>query len=118
VASTRLESIAGTENPYSLMEVFGRGHLATKSGATVYITKCWPVSVTPRAVQNCTMEIPAVFNGTDVYVDPISYIIKTHAVPVRCTDIKFGCIHETSLISCHPYSTIFLKKLYHYILNY
>jgi hypothetical protein len=36
VASTRLESIAGTENPYFLMEVFGRGHLATKSGATVY----------------------------------------------------------------------------------
>jgi hypothetical protein len=33
------------------------------------------------------MEIPAVFNGTDVFVDPISYIIKTHAVPVRCTDI-------------------------------
>jgi hypothetical protein len=40
VASTRLESIAGTENPYSLMEVFGRGHLATKSGVTVNITKC------------------------------------------------------------------------------
>jgi hypothetical protein len=87
VASTRLESIAGTENPYSLMEVFGRGHLATKAGATVYITKCRPVSVTPRAIQNCTMEIPAVLNGTDVFVDPISYIIKTHAVPVRCTDI-------------------------------
>jgi hypothetical protein len=111
VASTRLESIAGTENPYSLMEVFGRGHLATKSGATVYITKCWPVSVTPRAVQNCTMEIPAVFNGTDVFVDPISYIIMTHAVPVRCTDIapprfliggRWYCLFEgRGLSECH-----------------
>jgi hypothetical protein len=125
VASTRLESIAGTENPYSLMEVFGRGHLATKSGATVYITKCWPVSVTPRAVQNCTMEIPAVFNGTDVFIDPISYIIKSHAVPVRCTDIapprfliggRWYCLFEgRGLSECHsplniPVATVEIEQ--------
>jgi hypothetical protein len=125
VASTRLESIAGTENPYSLMEVFGRGHLATKSGATVYITKCWPVSVTPRAVQNCTMEIPAVFNGTDVFIDPISYIIKSHAVPVRCTDIapprfliggRWYCLFEgRGLSECHsplniPIATVEIEQ--------
>jgi hypothetical protein len=69
------------------VKVSTRGHLATRVGATVYITRCQAVSVTPRAVQNCTMEIPAVLNGTDIFVDPISYIIKTHAVPVRCTDI-------------------------------
>jgi hypothetical protein len=51
------------------------------------VTKCWPVSVTPRAVSNCTKEIPAVLNGTDVFIDPILYIVKSHAVPVRCTDI-------------------------------
>ncbi len=43
VAHLRLESIAGAENPYSLMEVFGRGHLVTKNGATVYVTRCQPV---------------------------------------------------------------------------
>jgi hypothetical protein len=68
IATTRLESIAGTENPYSLVNVFGRGHLATKSGATVYVTKCYPVSVTPRAVQNCTTKIPVTYNGSAVYV--------------------------------------------------
>jgi hypothetical protein len=111
VASTRLEAIAGTQNPNSLMEVFGRGHLATRAGATVYITRCQAVSVTPRAVQNCTMDIPATLNNTDVFVDPISYIIKTHAFPVRCTDIapprfliggRWYCLFEgRGLSECH-----------------
>ena len=32
IAHTRLESIAGAENPYSLMQVFGRGHQVTATG--------------------------------------------------------------------------------------
>jgi hypothetical protein len=93
------------------MEVIGRGHLATRAGATVYITRCQAVSVTPRAVQNCTMDIPATLNNTDIFVDPISYIIKTHAVPVRCTDIapprfliggRWYCLFEgRGLSECH-----------------
>jgi hypothetical protein len=35
VPHTRLESIAGAENPYSLMQVFGRGHQVTRNRATV-----------------------------------------------------------------------------------
>jgi hypothetical protein len=69
------------------MEVFGRGHLSTKAGAAVYITKCNPVSVQPRAVVNCTSEIPVMYNGTAMFVDPISYILRTHAVPIKCTDV-------------------------------
>jgi hypothetical protein len=125
VAATRLEYIAGTENPYSLMEVFGRGHLVTKSGGTVYITKCWPVSVTPRVVKNCTMEITAVLNGTDIFLDPISDIIKTHAVPVRCKDIapprfliggRWYCLYEgRGLSECHsplniPVATVEIEQ--------
>jgi hypothetical protein len=30
IVHVRLESIAGAENPYSLMQVFGRGHQVTK----------------------------------------------------------------------------------------
>jgi hypothetical protein len=63
VAAMRLESIAGCDNPYSLIQIFGQGHLASKAGATVYITRCQPVSVTPHAVTNCTAEIPASYNG-------------------------------------------------------
>ncbi len=38
IAHTRLESIAGAKNPYSLMQVFGRGHQVTRNGATVYVS--------------------------------------------------------------------------------
>jgi hypothetical protein len=40
IAHTRLESIAGAENPYSLMQVFGRGQQVTCNWATVYVTSC------------------------------------------------------------------------------
>jgi hypothetical protein len=87
IAHTRLESIAGAENPYSLMQVFGRGHLVTRNGATVYVTRCQAAEVVPRTHTNCTNEIPAVLNGTDVFVDPISFVVKAAAAPVRCNDV-------------------------------
>jgi hypothetical protein len=58
IAHVRLESLAGAENPYSLMQVFGRGHQITRNGATVYVTKCQPVEVVPRQHTECTNEIP------------------------------------------------------------
>jgi hypothetical protein len=87
IAHTRLESIAGAENPYSLMQVFGRGHLVTRNGATVYVTRCQAAEVLPRTHTNCTNEIPAILNGTNVFVDPISFVIKAAAAPVRCNDV-------------------------------
>jgi hypothetical protein len=91
ITLVRLESIAGAENPYSLMQVFGRGHHVTKNGATVYVTKCQPLSVTPRTHANCTNEIPVEYNGTNTFVDPISFVIKSAAASVRCNDIAPPC---------------------------
>jgi hypothetical protein len=87
IAHTRLESIAGAENPYSLMQVFGRGHLVTHNSATVYVTRCQAAKVLPRTHTNCTNEIPVILNGTNVFVDPISFVIKAAAAPVRCNDV-------------------------------
>jgi hypothetical protein len=87
IAHTRLESIAGAENPYSLMQVYGRGHLVTRNGAAVYLTRCQAAEVLPRTHTNCTNEIPAILNGTNVFVDPISFVIKAAAAPVRCNDV-------------------------------
>jgi hypothetical protein len=83
VAATRLEAAAGSNNPYAFVEVFGRGHLSTRAGAALYITRCNPVSVQPHAVVNCTRKVPVIFNGTEMYVDPISYVLRTHAVPIN-----------------------------------
>jgi hypothetical protein len=37
---TRLEALAGTDNPYSLNEVVGKGVLLAKAGGAVYVTAC------------------------------------------------------------------------------
>jgi hypothetical protein len=50
---TRLEAVAGTDNPYSLIAISSRGHLAFKAGRAVYVTRCSPVKVVPRH-RNCT----------------------------------------------------------------
>ncbi len=86
IARTRLEAIAGADNPYSHISIFGRGHLAIKAGGAVYVTKCSPVEVVPRIHSNCAEEIPITINGTDAFVDPISYVIKSAGTPIhqRC----------------------------------
>jgi hypothetical protein len=86
-AHTRLESITAAENPYSLMQLFGRGHQVTRKGATVYVTRCQPTEVTPRTHINCTNEIPAELNVSHIFMDPASFVIKAAAAPVRCNDI-------------------------------
>jgi hypothetical protein len=35
------------------------------------------VEVVPRTHSNCTEEIPVTINGTDAFVDLISYVIKS-----------------------------------------
>jgi hypothetical protein len=87
IAHTRLEAIAGAHNPYSLITVFGRGQLAIKAGGAVYVTRCSPVEVVPRSHGNCTEEIPVTVNGTDAFVDPISYVIKSAGSPIHCNDV-------------------------------
>ncbi len=54
IVHMRLEAIAGADNPYSLITIFGKGHLAIKAGGAVYVTRCSPVEVIPRSHGNCT----------------------------------------------------------------
>ncbi len=70
VAHTRLESIAGAENSYNLMQVFGRGHQVTRNGAMVNVTRCQATEVLPRTHTYCTNEIPAILNGMNMFLDP------------------------------------------------
>ncbi len=51
------------------------------------MTKCFPVEVVPRIHTNCTEEIPVTINGTDAFVDPISYVIKSAGSPIHCNDV-------------------------------
>jgi hypothetical protein len=51
------------------------------------VTRCSPVEVVPRSHGNCTEEIPVTVNGTDAFVDPISYVIKSAGSPIHCNDV-------------------------------
>ena len=78
VLLSRLEAIAGTANPYSLTNVLGRGVMLTRAGSIVYTTHCNPLQVIPRSLApgKCSHEIPASYNGTDIFVDPINWVIR------------------------------------------
>jgi hypothetical protein len=52
----------------------------------VYVTRCQAAEVLPRTHTNCTNEIPAILNGKNEFVDPISFVIKA-AAAVRCNDV-------------------------------
>jgi hypothetical protein len=64
ITHTRLEAIAGADNPYSLITIFGRGHLAIKAGGAVYVMRCSQVEVLPGSHKNCTEEIPVTVKGS------------------------------------------------------
>jgi hypothetical protein len=65
----------------------GEDTFAIKAGGAVHVTRCAPVEVIPRSHKNCLEEIPALFNGTEIFIDPISYFITLAGSPVHCNDI-------------------------------
>ena len=59
---------------------------------------------------NCSHEIPAIFNGTNVFVDPINWVIKPLGTTVHCSDVApprfliqaaWYCQYQGSLMECH-----------------
>jgi hypothetical protein len=111
IAHTQLEAVAGADNPYNLIAIFGKGHLAIKAGGTVYsyVTRCAPVEVVPRSHKNCTEEIPVLHIRMEIFVYPISYAITSAGSPVHCNYVatpryklggKWYCSY-TELRECH-----------------
>jgi hypothetical protein len=84
-AFVRLEAITEADSPYSLLQIFGRGHMIAKTGSLAYVTRCNPVEVLPWISSNCTEEILVKWTKSIYFVDPISYIIKTAVPPPGAT---------------------------------
>ena len=84
---TRIESIAGSDNPYSLTQVIGPGPVISKNGASVYVTSCVAVTVEPRSHPNCTQELRVYKNDTPMFVDPITLVLKSVGSIVQCNSI-------------------------------
>jgi hypothetical protein len=69
-------------------------------------TWCNPVEVMPRVSSNCTEEIPVTWNTTSLFVDLISYVIKSAASPTQYNDIAPPMWNTSRAlvlcIPCHP----------------
>jgi hypothetical protein len=81
------------------------------------------MEVIPRSHRNCTREIPAILNGTEIFVDPISYVITSVGSPVHCNDVaslryklggKVYSVHYCSypeLSECHDPAMLPVDKV-------
>jgi hypothetical protein len=85
IAHTPLEAVANANNSYSLIAIFRGGHLAIKSDGAVYVTAL--VEVVPQPHKNCIEEFPEIHNGTEIFVDLISHILKPAGLPVQSYDV-------------------------------
>lgn len=89
ILQTWLSSIASQETSYNVEHLFGRGHVAVRSAAVVYVSKCKEVSVTLRHDSpNCTDNIPIIYRNTSQFVDPISFLITSVGQSQMCTSIS------------------------------
>ena len=80
----RQSQAAGTGESRSVAAHFGTGHIAIRSGGVVYVARCGMVVVELRNHTICTQEIPVIHRGEEVYVDPLSLVIRRSATPVKC----------------------------------
>jgi hypothetical protein len=80
----RQSQAAGMEEPRGVANHFGVGHLVVRSGGVVYVARCGMVVVELRNHTTCTQEIPVTHQGRDVYVEPLSLVIRRSATPVKC----------------------------------
>jgi hypothetical protein len=80
----RQSQAAGTEDPTGVAAHFGIGHLAVRSGGVIYVARCGMVVVELRNHTTCTQEIPVTHQGREVYVEPLSLVIRRSATPVKC----------------------------------
>ena len=60
-----------------------KGFMAQTRGAVVHIIKCTPVQASYRHIDEDTKEIPVTYNGRDMFVDPVSMVLKPNATVVK-----------------------------------
>lgn len=84
---TRLQLIAGADNPYALLDLYGRGHVVTTAGVAAYVTQCVPTEAIRADFPNCTEEIPVKVGEKIRFADPFSLVLKDFPTIVRCSDV-------------------------------
>ena len=91
----KLQAIAGAQNNYALLDLYGTGYHISQAGAVVYVTRCSPVDVPRQDFANCTQEIPVLYQNTTWFVDAFTRIITPFPTVVPCSDLM-PCLLYTS----------------------
>jgi|GEM_PF-5098908 len=84
---TKLQAIAGANNQYALLDLYGPGHHLYTAGVVAYVAKCLPVQALRADYANCTHEIPILLDGQRKFADPLTFVIKPFPTIIACSDL-------------------------------
>jgi len=83
----KIQAVAGVENPYALLDLYGPGHHVYKNGVNAYVAKCPPVEANRAEYPNCTHEIPVLVKDRLRFADPLTFVLKSFPTVVVCSAI-------------------------------
>ncbi len=90
VLKNALNTLARSNNRYTLNSLLGPGHRVTTVGATAYVTRCQGLQATRIEYHNCTQEIPVRLsssNSSVKFTDPISFTLSNYATVIPCDPV-------------------------------
>jgi hypothetical protein len=108
--TNKMHMIAGGNNQYALLEMFGPGHKVYVAGAAAYIASCHPREALSADYPNCTTEIPVRVNGTRRFADPFSWTLSEtptvvpcdHIIPISWRINGFWYCSDPAIHRCQP----------------
>jgi hypothetical protein len=83
----KLQALATSKSPYSLIDLVGRGHTVNVAGSTLYVPSCYMVDVTPEDYPNCSMEIPVTYKNSTRFVNLITRNLQAIGQIIPCGSI-------------------------------
>ena len=78
---SKLHSLASTDNPYTLLDHYGRGFTVQVAGSAAYILKCAAKEATRADYPNCTAEFPVFLENKLRFADPFTWICLLYTSP-------------------------------------
>lgn len=82
----RLENYFQLKDPGLTTYLIGNGTFATTAGDALYLYRCFDARVQARHTNQCYEALPIVFNGTNLFLEPITHRITAHGIPIPCSN--------------------------------
>ena len=76
---------AAAGNKYAFLDQFGHGMQLYTAGSVAYVIRCREVEAQRVSYDNCTAEIPVLFDNRTWFADPITYVLQRQPTPLPCS---------------------------------